>query len=167
MKKFLLSFSVIGAFALYVASLGNTGPVVNPNSGEQSLGAGSANSSTNGNQSASAAGPNPSSSGSTKSGVKTAGAYKDGTYTGSVADAFYGNVQVQVTVKNGKIADVSFLNYPNDRGHSIFINTMAMPMLKSEAMRTQSANVDGVSGATLTSQAFSESLSAALASAKS
>lgn len=88
--------------------------------------------------------------------------YKNGTYTGSVADAFYGNIQVQVVISGGKITDVIFLQYPNDRNTSIEINSQAMPMLKQEAIAAQSAQVDGVSGATATSGAFIQSLSSAL-----
>jgi uncharacterized protein with FMN-binding domain len=93
--------------------------------------------------------------------------YKDGTYTGSAADAFYGTMQVQAIVKNGKIADVQFLQYPNDRDESVQINQQAMPMLKQEAIQAQSANVDIVSGATDSSQAFMQSLASALSQAKS
>lgn len=94
------------------------------------------------------------------------GAYKDGSYTGSVIDAFYGNVQVKATISNGKITDVAFLDYPHDRRTSQEINSQAMPILKQEAIQVQSANVDIVSGATATSQAFVESLQSALNQAK-
>lgn len=98
---------------------------------------------------------------------KPAGQYKDGTYTGSVADAYYGNIQVQVSIQNGKIADVAFLQYPNDRGTSREINGQAMGYLRSEAISAQSANVDIVSGATDSSLAFRQSLTYALSQAKS
>ncbi len=94
--------------------------------------------------------------------VKPIGKYKDGTYTGSVADAFYGNIQVKVVISGGKITDVIFLQYPNDRNTSIEINTQAMPLLKQEAIQAQSAQVDGVSGATASSDAFIQSLGDAL-----
>jgi len=94
-----------------------------------------------------------------------AGKYKNGTYTGSVADAYYGNVQVQVTIAGGKITAVKFLQYPNDRSTSVQINTQAMPYLQQEAIQAQSAQVNGVSGASDTSQAFVQSLSAALSQA--
>jgi uncharacterized protein with FMN-binding domain len=90
------------------------------------------------------------------------GQYKDGTYTGSVADAYYGNVQVQAVITNGVIADVQFLQYPSDSGTSAGISQRSMPLLKSEAISVQSANVDIISGATQTSQAFQQSLTAAL-----
>lgn len=88
--------------------------------------------------------------------------YKDGEYSGSVADAYYGNIQVKAIIKNGKITDIQFLDYPQDRRTSISINTSAMPILKSEAIAAQSAKVDIVTGATDTSRAFQESLTSAL-----
>jgi len=93
--------------------------------------------------------------------------YKDGFYTGSAQDAFYGTIQVKAIVQNGKLTDVQFLQYPNDRDQSVQINQQAMPMLKQEAIQTQNANVDIVSGATQSSQAFVQSLASALSQAKS
>lgn len=92
--------------------------------------------------------------------------YKDGTFTGTVADAFYGNVQIQVVVAGGKIAQVNFLQYPNDQRTSQYINSQAMPLLQSEAIAAQSEKVSGVSGASATSQAFEQSLASALKQAR-
>jgi uncharacterized protein with FMN-binding domain len=92
--------------------------------------------------------------------------YKDGAFTGSVADAFYGNVQIQVVVSGGKISQVNFLQYPNDQRTSQFINSQAMPLLQQEAISAQSAKVSGVSGASATSGAFVQSLGAALTQAR-
>jgi uncharacterized protein with FMN-binding domain len=97
---------------------------------------------------------------------KPKGAYNDGTYTGNLADAYYGIVQVQAVIQNGKLADVRFLSYPSDRSTSRAINSQAMPILISEAIRAQNANVDIVSGASDTSAAFQESLANALTQAK-
>ncbi len=96
---------------------------------------------------------------------KPAGRYADGTYAGSPADAFYGTIQVQAIVQNGVLADVQFLQYPNDRNTSIRVNSRAMPILKQEAISAQSANVNIVSGATDSSQAFQQSLASALSQA--
>lgn len=98
---------------------------------------------------------------------KSTGLYTDGAYTGSAADAYYGTIQVQAIIQGGKLTDVKFLQYPSDRSTSVAVNTMAMPILKKEAIAAQSATVDGASGATFTSQAFRESLGAALTLAKS
>lgn len=97
---------------------------------------------------------------------KPAQMYADGTYTGQRYDAFYGFVQVQATIKSGKITSVRFLQYPNDRQNSIEINSYATPILAQEAISAQSANVNIVSGATDTSDAFKLSLSSALTQAK-
>lgn len=92
--------------------------------------------------------------------------YKDGAYTGSVTDAFYGDIQVQAVVSDGKLTDVKFLQYPRDNQNSISINEQAIPYLKQEAIAAQGSRVDVVSGATDTSYAFRQSLSAALAKAQ-
>lgn len=94
------------------------------------------------------------------------GLYRDGTYQGVSANAYYGNIQVAGVVRNGKLSDVQILDYPSDRGHSIMINNYALPTLISEAVSAQSAQVDIVSGATDTSMAFRESLASALALAR-
>jgi len=96
----------------------------------------------------------------------SAGLYKNGTFTGSVADAYYGNVQVRVVTQNGKITDVQFLDYPQGRGTSVRINSYATPILRSEAIQAQSAQVDIVSGASATSGAFKQSLASALSQAR-
>lgn len=94
------------------------------------------------------------------------GMYRDGIYTGNSIDAYYGNVQVAITISQGKLADVWFVDYPKDRDTSRRINTQAMPLLKTEAIQAQSANVDIIGGATETSGAFQKSLGSALAQAK-
>ena len=95
-----------------------------------------------------------------------AGPYRDGQFMGSRVDAFYGWVQVQAVIQNGYIADVKFLLYPNDRRTSQRINNIAMPYLTSEAVQAQSAYVNIISGATLTSEAFARSLQTALQGAQ-
>ena len=94
------------------------------------------------------------------------GQYKNGSFTGSVADAFYGNLQVRAVISGGKLTDVQFLQYPNDRGESQQVSAHSLPILRSEAISAQSASVDSVSGATQTSAAFVQSLASALAQAK-
>jgi len=97
--------------------------------------------------------------------VTKSGLYKNGQYTGISANAFYGNVQVKVVISGGKITDVQFLDYPHDRRTSQYINAQAMPYLKNETIKAQSAQVDVISGATLTSEAFIQSLQSALSKA--
>lgn len=96
----------------------------------------------------------------------TAGAFKDGTYTGSVADAIFGALQVKITVQGGALTDITFPQYPNDSGHTREVSNSSLPILRQEAISAQSANVHVVSGATQTSDAFKESLASALSQAK-
>lgn len=96
----------------------------------------------------------------------TTGQYKDGSYTGVSSNAYYGYIQVKAVIQGGKLVDVIFLSYPNDRSTSIEINSQAMPYLKSEAIQAQSGNINIVSGATDSSIAFRESMNSALAQAK-
>ena len=88
--------------------------------------------------------------------------YRDGSYTGTDENAYYGRVQVQVTVARGQITGVKVLDYPNDRRTSRYINGQALPLLQQEVMQAQNAQIDTVSGATLTSEAYIRSLGNAL-----
>jgi uncharacterized protein with FMN-binding domain len=98
--------------------------------------------------------------------IKPKEQYADGSYTGIAVDAYYGSVQVEAIVSDGKLIDVVFLKYPSDRRTSANINNQAMLYLKTEAIQAQSANVDTVSGASDTSVAFRESLASALSQAQ-
>jgi uncharacterized protein with FMN-binding domain len=108
----------------------------------------------------------PSGQTSSSTATPTTTTYANGIYTGKAADAYYGYIQVKATIAGNKLTDVEFLQSPNDRGTSVSINSQAMPMLKQQALQVQSAQVDGVSGATDSSQAFIQSLSDALQQAK-
>jgi len=105
------------------------------------------------------------STGGTGTGTPPSGPYKDGTYTGPVTDAIYGQIQVVATIQGGKLTRVGVPVFPNAGGHTTEVTQFSIPQLKQEAIAAQSANVDIVSGATQTSQAFEESLAAALAQA--
>lgn len=93
--------------------------------------------------------------------------YNDGEYTGEFADAFYGPVQVKAIIVGGVITDIQFLQFPNHQGHTLELSNQTRPILKTEAIQVQSADVDIVSGATQTSQAFIQSLASALKKAGS
>jgi uncharacterized protein with FMN-binding domain len=84
------------------------------------------------------------------------------TYPGSVASTRWGNVQVSITVANGKITGVSVPTYPKGNGRDREINARALPVLTQETISAQSANIDTVSGATVTSDGYKQSLQAAL-----
>ena len=80
-----------------------------------------------------------------------------GTFTGPAVDTNYGPVQVQITVSDGKITQAN----GNDMGGSS-IGEDAIPQLNQEAVQAQSANIQGVSGATYTSQGYAQSLQQAI-----
>lgn len=92
---------------------------------------------------------------------------RDGSFTGPAEDAYYGTVQVQAQVQAGQLVKVRILQYPSDRRTSRYINGQALPMLQQEAISAQSARIDFVSGATLSSGAFVKSLAGALRMATS
>jgi uncharacterized protein with FMN-binding domain len=84
------------------------------------------------------------------------------TVTGPVAQTRWGPVQVQVTVRNGKLTDVTVLQYPDGNPRDQQINAYALPVLVQEALDAQSAKIDMVSGATVTSDGYLQSLQGAL-----
>jgi uncharacterized protein with FMN-binding domain len=88
---------------------------------------------------------------------------KDGRYRGKAADYAYGTVRVLLTIDGGKIVAAD-ATYPVT-GYSGTVNPDAIKQLKHETLKEQSAKVDAVSGATLTSAAYKDSLQAALDSA--
>lgn len=92
--------------------------------------------------------------------------YKDGEFTGDPVEILWGIVQVKAVIQGGKIADVQFLQMPFDRARSAEITDLAKPLLKTEAIKAQSAQVDLVTSATMTSIGFRETLASALAEAK-
>jgi uncharacterized protein with FMN-binding domain len=80
-----------------------------------------------------------------------------------VVDTQFGAIQVAATVQGRQIVDVRALQLPFDRARSQFISTQAEPLLRSEALQAQSANIQLLSGATFTSEAYAQSLQGALA----
>jgi uncharacterized protein with FMN-binding domain len=95
-----------------------------------------------------------SSSKSTTSGLKT--------YTGDVAGTRWGPVQVQITVANGKITAAQPTQVPNGNFRDQEINSYAVPILNQEVVQAQSAQIDAVSGATVTSDGYVQSLQSAI-----
>lgn len=85
-----------------------------------------------------------------------------GTYTGGAVQTRFGTVQVQVTVKAGVITDVTALHLTDAGQRSVQISNRAAPLLRSEVLGAQSANVQTIGGATVTSDAYLTSLQAAL-----
>jgi len=87
----------------------------------------------------------------------------NGSFTGDAVSMRYGIVQVKITVQNGKITDAQALQAPtgsNDR-----YTQMAVPRLREQTITAQSANIQGVSGASFTSYGWYTSLVSAIAKA--
>ncbi|MEU6252972.1 FMN-binding protein [Streptomyces sp. NPDC047043] len=106
--------------------------------------------------------PAPSGSASASAGTSTG----TKTVTGDSVQTRWGPVQVRITVKNGKLTDVTAVAYPTDNPRDQEINSFALPRLRSEALQAQSAGIDTVSGATYTSDGYRQSLQSALDSAR-
>ncbi len=87
------------------------------------------------------------------------------TVTGPVVSTRWGTVQVEITVEGGQLSDVTALQLPGGDQRSASISSRVEPTLRSQALSAQSAEIDGVSGATYTSVAYARSLQAALDSA--
>ena len=84
------------------------------------------------------------------------------TYAGSVAQTRWGPVQVKITVQGGRLTKVTILQQPSGNSRDAEINNYALPILINESLKAQSANIDMVSGATVTSDGYVRSLQAAL-----
>ena len=134
--------------------------------GTGSTTAGGTSGATAGGNSATSSGSTSSGSGSSgsTSGQATTGAQAKAqtTYAGKVVSTRFGTVQVQITVQNGKVTDVTALKLTDAERKSQMISAQAAPILRSEVLQAQSADVQTVSGATVTSDAYLTSLQAAL-----
>ncbi len=128
-------------------SASGTGPATTP-----STPSGSPSSPTSPSASASPAG------GSTSSGKASV----SGTFDGSTTQTQYGPVQVAVVVSSGRITDVKSLQLTDQGGRSVEISNYAAPILRTETLSAQTANIQSVSGATYTSQGYIASLQSAL-----
>ncbi|GAB2926317.1 MULTISPECIES: FMN-binding protein [Streptomyces] len=89
------------------------------------------------------------------------------TLTGDEVQTRYGPVRVRVTLKDGRLTDVTALAYPSDSPRDREISSYAVPQLTREALSAQSADIDTVSGATYTSEGYRQSLQSALDAAHS
>ena len=84
------------------------------------------------------------------------------TVTGDVAQTQWGPVQVEITVSSGKVSKVSVVQYPTGNSRDQEINSYALPVLVQETIDAQGADIDMVSGATVTSTGYLQSLQSAL-----
>jgi len=140
----------------YHTSLGGGGSVaLAPIGTGTSTTTGSSGATSDGSGSSSPSGSSDGSSSGSSSG-------SSGTVTGDTAQTRWGPVQVQITVAAGKITAVDAVQYPNGNGRDQEINSYALPVLAQEAVAAQGADIDLVSGATVTSDGYVQSLQSAL-----
>lgn len=81
---------------------------------------------------------------------------------GKLMQTGYGPIVVEITVTDNKIADAQAVTYPDSGGRTRSINSNALPILRTETLKAQGANIDGVSGATHTTDGYVSSLQSAI-----
>ncbi|MFJ9707547.1 FMN-binding protein [Streptomyces sp. NPDC101234] len=154
-RVMLASAATVSGIVMLLALKPHTSPTVVTGSVAQAPAPSSSSSSSSAN-------PAPGATGSKSGGSKVTGTK---TVTGDTVQTRWGPVQVRVTIKSGKITDVTAVQYPSDNPRDQQINSYALPQLRSEALAAQSAKIDTVSGATYTSGGYQQSLQSALDSA--
>jgi uncharacterized protein with FMN-binding domain len=80
----------------------------------------------------------------------------------SIGGGQYGDIQVKVNVTNGKITAATTAALNTNDPRSAQIEQVAVPQLEQQTVSAQGANIQGVSGATYTTQAYEASLQSAL-----
>jgi uncharacterized protein with FMN-binding domain len=133
---------------LGIGELGAGSPTAAASVGESTSSTGDA-STPSSTPSPSASSPSPASTGTT-------------VITGDAVDTRWGPVQVEVTFSGDTITAVKTVQAPDSNGRDIQINNQALPILQQEALASQSADIDTVSGATYTSEGYIQSLQSAI-----
>jgi uncharacterized protein with FMN-binding domain len=148
------------------SSQGGGAPVIaqGPAAAGSSSGGGTSGSTGPGSSGSGSTGSGSSGSGSSGSGSGTSGSSASAakTYDGGTAQTRWGPVQVRITVQDGKITVSKAVVYPNGNGRDHEINSYALPVLNQEVVQAQGANIDMVSGATVTSDGYVRSLQSAI-----
>lgn len=134
---------------------------VKPHLSQQSSSASNTNGQSWTGNSSDSSSSNSNGNSSTDSSESSTATLKDGTYTSVASPNAYGEIQLQVTVADGKITTITTLQAPN-HGRSQSVNAQALPELTNRAIAAQSADIQFVSGATETSTAFVNSLQDAI-----
>jgi len=94
--------------------------------------------------------------------ASASGSGVNGTYTGDAVETRWGTVQVEITVADGTITSADAVAYPTGNPRDQQINAYAVPVLNAEVVAAQSASIDAVSGATVTSDGYLQSLQSAI-----
>lgn len=92
-----------------------------------------------------------------------AGAHlQDGDYVSDRQQLAWGDLRVRISIHGSLITAVQILQYPDHRSQSLYLSEMAGPILASEVIKNQKAQVDAVSSATDTSYAFQDTVANAI-----
>lgn len=149
--------AVVGYHAATPGAMAALNSGSSASAGSLNIGGGSSTSKGTGSSSAS------SSSSSAHSSVTTAArAATTRSAVGSDVQYGYGDVEVKVTMTGSKITDVSLVRHSAYDQRSAMIDQVALPQLHSQALSLQNGKVDGVSGATYTSEGYAQSLQSAI-----
>ena len=154
--------TVVGLVALldYKSSLGHGAQKVNVASpGSTTTTAPATSNTTSGGGTSNTTAPSDNTS-------TTKPASKSGTYTSQQVQYQYGVLEVSLKVNNGRITDITFPMDEATDPRSESINSQALPILAQEALSAQSLNIDVVSGATYTSNAFAQGFQDAVSQEK-
>jgi len=152
----LTTLVLLFSYHTSTSAAGGGAPVV----AQAQVAAGSSSSGSSDGPGTTSSGSGTTSSGSGTTSSGTASASK--TYDGDTAQTRWGPVQVRITVQGGKITASQAVVYPNGNGRDHEINSYALPVLNQEVVQAQGANIDMVSGATVTSDGYLSSLQSAI-----
>jgi len=144
------------------AHVAGTGSTAAATSAATSSGTGGSNATGSSGSGGSGSSSSGGSTGSPGTAGSAGAAAQAGTYAGSAVQTRFGTVQVQITVKAGAITDVTALQLTDDDRKSVQISNRAAPLLRAAVIKAQSAQVQTISGATVTSAAYLTSLQGAL-----
>ena len=159
----LLSFKTTAAKAPRPVALSDTTPGASSTAPDSSTPVSSAAASSAPDSSVPASSPQPSSASPTSAAVT---AVTGGAVNVSEGRRSFGVVQVRLTLTNGKITAATAIQFPQADPQSAEISQFSIPTLSQEVLSSQSASIDAVSGATYTSEAYAQSVQAALDAAK-
>ncbi len=161
MRKIVIAVmsTISGLVLLFSYRTSTNSEAVAPTTTDTGSGTGASASATPNASEASGAAPSASASTSPSA---SSGSSSSGTYTGDAVQTRWGTVQVQITVKDGKITKADAVEYPNENPKDQQINAYAIPTLNAEVVDAQSAKIDAVSGATVTSDGYLTSLQSAI-----
>ncbi|MEW2270631.1 FMN-binding protein [Streptomyces griseofuscus] len=156
----LASATTVSAVVLLLSLKPHSGPGLALGASAQGSGGGASAPAASGGSST--PGSSSTSGSSSASGGAPAAGGGAKTVTGETAQTRWGPVQVRVTVKGGRLTEVTAIQYPTENPRDQEINSYALPQLRREALAAQSARIDMVSGATYTSTGYQQSLQSAL-----